>query len=58
MRAGITWTGVLVLIIGLIVAGGAVYYASVDWEWVGGVVSVIGLVTGLAGAFMTKPPSH
>lgn len=55
MRARITWTGILVLVIGLIVAGGAYAYASVDGEWAGGVVAVVGLITGLAGAVMSKP---
>jgi hypothetical protein len=55
VRARITWTGILVLVVGLIVAGGAYAYASVDGEWIGGVVFAIGLITGLAGAVMSKP---
>jgi hypothetical protein len=57
VRARITWTGILVLVVGLIVAGGAYAYASIDGEWVGGVLFAIGLITGLAGATMSKPVS-
>jgi hypothetical protein len=55
MRTGITWTGVLVLIFGLILAGAGTYYTNLNAEWAGGVISVLGLITGVVGAYMKKP---
>lgn len=55
MRARITLTGVLVLVLGLVVAGAAYAYTNVAGEWVGGILSVLGLVTGIAGATMKRP---
>ncbi len=52
MRTGITITGIIVLILGLIVAGMGAYYVNVASEWVGGVVAIIGLIAGLAAAAM------
>jgi hypothetical protein len=54
LRAGITWTGVLVLILGLVVFGVGYGYTGVDTEWAGGILSVLGLIVGVAGAAM-KP---
>lgn len=54
MRTGVTVAGVLVLILGLVVAGGSAAYSSVAGEWVGGLFSVLGLITGVAGAAAKK----
>lgn len=56
MRTGITLTGVLVLVIGLIVAGGAAYYTNTAGEWAGGILAVLGVIVGVAGAAMAAPP--
>jgi hypothetical protein len=55
MRAGITWTGVAVFVLGLIVVGAAYAYTSVDGEWLGGVISVVGFFVGIAGAMLSRP---
>ncbi len=52
MRIGITVTGAVVLVLGLIVAGAGFAYADITTQWVGGVVAFIGLVAGIAGAAM------
>ena len=57
MRAGVTWSGVAVLILGLIVLGAGWGYANVASEATGGVLSVIGIIVGAAGAAM-KPKVH
>lgn len=53
MRAGITWSGVIVLVIGLIVFGIGRGYTNVDTEWFGGVLSVLGVIVGIVGAAMS-----
>ncbi len=55
MRTGITLAGVIVLILGLIVAGLGFYYTNVASEWAGALVTAIGLIAGIAGAAMSKP---
>jgi hypothetical protein len=55
MRAGITWTGIAVLVLGLIVVGVGSYYTNVTYEWAGGIITVLGLITGVIGAYMKKP---
>jgi len=55
MRAGVTWAGVCVLFLGLIVVGIGSYYTDVTTEWAGGIVTTLGLFTGLVGAYMKRP---
>jgi hypothetical protein len=55
MRAGITWAGVFVIFLGFIVVGAGSYYTDVNTEWAGGIVTMVGLFTGLIGAYMKKP---
>lgn len=49
-----TVTGIVVLILGLIVVGAGAAYSNLASEWAGGVISLIGLVTGVVGAGLKK----
>jgi hypothetical protein len=54
MRVGITITGVVVLVLGLILLGAGRAYSNLTSEWLGGVISLIGFVTGVVGAGLKK----
>jgi uncharacterized membrane protein len=55
VRAGVTWTGVFVIFLGLVVVGFGTYYTNVTTEWAGGIVTMLGLFAGLVGAYMKRP---
>jgi hypothetical protein len=55
LRIRITLAGVIVLVLGLIVAGIGLYRTNAPSEYAGAIVTVIGLIAGIVGAAMTNP---
>jgi hypothetical protein len=49
MRRGVVIVGIVILLLGLIIASASRKYASLTGELVGAYFSVLGLITGLVG---------